>query len=253
MNEQIRPAQEIDVAPVFVMNRDSPRRSVQRVKRMGFVIGDIHQRGPARIKAVGQRQGGMVRVAQGRLGPAQRKGSLAEVGEANCRSERFEVNRKIAVGHLPGEGSVQLIAHPAGAVDVPLVSGNKKRNEKREPLDVVPVGMGDEDIALHVFLSRGHQLLIETVDAGATVEDIQRSVVHDDLNAGRIPAVAEGSRPRFRQGPANAPKPNSHTSSLPTMPSRRAPDPIRSGRMRQTSGKTTNRPRLQSVKLHHSQ
>ena len=88
--------------------------------------------------------------------------------------------------------------------------GLEEGREEREPLDVIPVGVGDEEMAAHRPRAGPHERLSQAVGPGAAVEHDERAVRGPDLDTGRVPAIAQRSRTGLRQGAARPPEPNSH-------------------------------------------
>src|SRR5262249_30887783 len=92
-----------------------------------------------------------------------------EVVVADRRAELCERHGKVRVLHLTSQRLLELLPEPAGSVDVPFVTAPEERREEREPLDVVPVRVGDHQMAADGGAAR-HQRLPEAVAPGAAVE-----------------------------------------------------------------------------------
>src|SRR6185437_15792747 len=105
---------------------------------------------------------------------------------------------EIGVLHLPGEGLAHRLLETARRIDVPGVAGHKERAEKRQPLDVVPMGMADQQVTGHRLRRRLHQLLPEAERAGAAIEHDQGPGRGAQFDAGCIAAVAHSWAPAWR-------------------------------------------------------
>jgi hypothetical protein len=69
-----------------------------------------------------------------------------------------------------------------------LLGGSNQRFEKPEPLDVIHMEMGEEDIdAPHL----GRYSLSQTTDACAGIEHHEGPVLGSDLDTGRISSVTD--------------------------------------------------------------
>jgi len=71
-------------------------------------------------------------------------------------------------------------------------AGHEGRQEERQSLDVVGVGMADEEVRSRRAAAR--QRDAELPRAGAAIEDEERAVVGARLDTGCVPAVASGLR-----------------------------------------------------------
>ena len=124
------------------------------------------------------------------------RNSIAACMSSICTGKIFAVE-------LAAKNRFEIFAEALGAVDVQLEAGRVGGSEKRETLDVVPVGVGDEKVQP----SRGGlgDLEAEFADAGAGVEDETVVAMHD-RQAGGIAAVAEKAGARRGRGAARSPE-----------------------------------------------
>src|SRR5262245_63740806 len=83
----------------------------------------------------------------------------------------------------------------------------EERREEAEPLDVVHVKMGQEQVDT---ADRGRERATERTDAGARVQDDHGAVVTAHLDAGRVAAVARRVRSGRRERSAHAPQRDLH-------------------------------------------
>ena len=80
--------------------------------------------------------------------------ALDEVVVLDRRVEVEQLDREVRVLHLTRERLVDRRVEPAGPVDVPDVAGLEQRREERQALDVVPVGVPDEEVAVDAVRRR---------------------------------------------------------------------------------------------------
>src|SRR5204863_386077 len=83
--------------------------------------------------------------------------------------------------------------------------------EERNALDVIPVKMREQEIHRErPVVAAVHQRGAELAEARARIEDEKRSRAVAHLDARGVAAVADGQRPRRRDGPARAPEADLH-------------------------------------------
>jgi hypothetical protein len=80
----------------------------------------------------------------------------------------------------------------------------ERRQEERQPLDVVGVGVTDEQVRAYRAAARERDA--ELPRTGAAVEDEERPVIGARFDAGRVPAVASGFGPGRGDRPTDAPE-----------------------------------------------
>jgi len=83
-------------------------------------------------------------------------------------------------------------------------AGHEGRQEERQSLDVIGVGMADEQVRPGRASAR--QRDAELSRAGAAIEDEERAVVGACLDARRVPAVASGLRTGCRDRSPDPPE-----------------------------------------------
>ncbi len=86
------------------------------------------------------------------------------------------------------------------------VSRELKRLEERQPLDVIPVGVGKEDISGEDAVPLLHQHVAERTQSAAGIEDDQPVVRSGNADAGGVAAVPRGLGPRSWDRAAGTPK-----------------------------------------------
>src|SRR5262249_17061384 len=186
--------------------RQAPRGG--SVTYMGLVINGINYRDAVGLKAIPERKCRMVQVLGNDAHAPDRKLSLDEVVIPDAGVELLQCHRKIRVLHLAGERRFKLVPDAGWGVDIPLVAGDEQRREEGEALDVIPVRVGNEQVAAQRVLAGGQQRLPETMGAGAAIQDDERSVRDSHLYAGGVPPVAQRRRTRFGHGPPSTPEPD---------------------------------------------
>jgi hypothetical protein len=101
----------------------------------------------------------MIQIVGGDFDIVYIEGALNEVVIANLGSALIERNGEIGVLHLPGQGFTHGLAEALRAVYVPFATGHKKRSEKWDALDVIPMRMADQDVAAQAFRAGRRQIL----------------------------------------------------------------------------------------------
>ena len=176
------------------------------------MIGGVDEGDVPDLQAVAERQRGVVEVAGEDVDLADLEGALDQVVVPGGRAELFQRDREVGVLHLPGQRLLEPVAEPSRRVDVPLAAGLEEGREEREPLDVIPVGVGDEEMAADRPRSGAAMSACPRpwapVPQSSTIEGAVRG---PDLDAGRVPTIAQGSLTGLRQGAARPPEPNSHS------------------------------------------
>jgi hypothetical protein len=99
-----------------------------------------------RLQPVSQRQRRMVQVMSDDSDVVDVEGAFDKIVIANCSSELIRRDGKVSVLHLTGERFAQGLVKTLGTVNVPLVARYEERGEERDPLNVIPVRVTDEDM-----------------------------------------------------------------------------------------------------------
>lgn len=131
---------------------------------------------------------------------------LAEFADVDVAGHFAEGDREVRAFHLGGEGGQEAAAGPFVAEDPHLVVRVVGRNEERESLDMIPVGVGDEDgdverLVLE-FPGEGES---QATDAAAGVEDDDLTV-GAEFDAGGVAAVENGAGSWRGNGSADTPE-----------------------------------------------
>src|SRR5215467_14072377 len=89
------------------------------------------------------------------------EGAFDKIVIMNCGSELIRCYRKISVLHLTCERFAQGLVEALGTVDVPVIASHEKRGEERDALDVIPMGVADENVTAQALGAARHQLLAQ--------------------------------------------------------------------------------------------
>ena len=183
MNHQIGPSHECDVAPVLFAHGAGALGVLTGVRLM---VTGINDRNPVGFQPISQGEGRMVHIQCSDLDIADFEDALDEVVIADGCPKFFQRYREVGVLHLARKGLAQGRTEATGGVNVPFVAGHEEGIEERDTLDVVPMGMGDEDMATQGMDAAFHEGLAESVRPGAAIEDnmvpeAERTSTHDVL------------------------------------------------------------------------
>jgi hypothetical protein len=151
------------------------------------------------LEPVAERERRVIQVLGDDTHAADGQRPLDKIAIADRRRQLLEPDRKVRMLHLRRQDGFEPLAQAARRIEIPCAARGEHRGEKRKALDVIPVRVGDHEVTAHGLLGLGHQRLPETMSHGDAVQDDQGSVVRPRLDAGRIAAIAQGSRSRGRQ------------------------------------------------------
>ena len=198
VDQQIGAGEEFDMA--LVLTADFPGAISER-PGMRLVIAAIDDGHAVRLEPVAEGQRRVVQVLRLDRDVADPEHPLAEVVIADRGPELRELDREIGVLHLAGEHLAHSVGEAVRRVDVPLIARDEKRGEERQALDVVPMGVADQQVAAKRLLPGLHQLRAEGQRTGAAIEHHERARVRPQLDARGIPPVPDGTWPRLRIEP----------------------------------------------------
>jgi hypothetical protein len=142
-------------------------------------------------------------------------GRIGQLAKGYLRPGLGERNREIRILGLRGKHRLQVEIVALARVDRELVAALIKRREVRQPLDVIPVGMTNEQVNVGATGLAFGKFLAELANAGAGVDDDARPRGRAHLDARRVAAVALGLRTGNRQRSTHAPKMHSHDGRRP--------------------------------------
>jgi hypothetical protein len=141
------------------------------------------------------------------------EGAFDKIVITNCSSELIRCDGKVSVLHLTGERFAQGLVETLGTVNVPLVARYEERGEERDPLNVIPVRVTDEDMTAQTASAARHQILAEGMCSSPAVNDDERSACRAHLNARCISSVTSRARSGLRNRTASAPELYPHVAS----------------------------------------
>src|SRR5262245_22377119 len=140
----------------------------------------------------------MVQITGGDAQTANLEGTLGEGVVTYGGAKLLEGNREIGVSHLPLQRRLKGLPRTPWPVDVPLVPWCEQRCEEGQALDVIPMHVGEQQMATHPTASRCQQGLPEFLRTCTTIEDYYLLVSRAYFDTRGIPAVAHGRRARLR-------------------------------------------------------
>src|SRR5215472_11365855 len=136
-----------------------------------------------------------------------------EVVITNSGTKLIRCYRKIGVLHLARERFAQRLVEPPRTVDIPLGSGNKERGNERNPLNMIPVRVADQDVTPQTFHPSCYQRLAEGMRTGSTIDNDECPTRGAHFNARGVSTIADSGRPRLGNRPTRAPKLDVHGAS----------------------------------------
>ena len=90
--------------------------------------------------------------------------------------------------------------------DAEAVAGSTQWLEEGQTLDVVPVGVGEQDVRLDGPVASDHELVAERTQPASRIQDDETSVGSGDAHARRVAAVSGGLRARAWESSRGCPR-----------------------------------------------
>ena len=143
VNDEVRVRKEIDVTLVLLVPRWLTLGSCRRVRGMRLMIHRVHNRIAAALQAVAQRESRVIEILRGDAHFTNREFSLGDIVKANRRCQLRQRDGEVIVLHLTRQRPFELASERPWSIDVPRVAGDEQWCEKGEPLDMIPVRVGD--------------------------------------------------------------------------------------------------------------
>lgn len=207
MDHHVGAGNEIGIAPVGAGHGEIARGERGRMR---LVVAAVRKADAVDLEAITQRERRVVQVARHDADVIDAERALDQIVVLDVRDELVQRDRKVGVLHLAGQRSAQALRQALGAVDVPGILAHEQWRKEGDSLNVVPVGVADQQVAvLAAALVRKH-LLAQRMTAGAAIADHQRAGIRADLDARSIATVTGGSGSRLGNGAAGSPELNSH-------------------------------------------
>src|SRR5439155_26473943 len=95
-------------------------------------------------------------------------------------------------------------------IDLPDILRGEERRKERKALNVIPMGVTDEEMPMQRAGVGRHQCAPEPVGAGAAIEDHEGAISGAHFHTRGVAAVAQPSRPGRWDGSTGAPEANAH-------------------------------------------
>src|SRR5436309_7306354 len=205
VDHEVGAAHERDVTLVARVLRNPAWQAPERL-----VVGHVGERRPAARQPVPDRRPGVVQVLRLYAHLSDAEEALVELRVVDTAPQLAELDGEVRVLHLPGHRLLEAPLEAARRVDVQLGPGQERGDEEREALDVVPMGVADEEVESHRLGHRPNEVEPEPADAGAAVEDDDGPVGGAYLGARRVAAVDGGRGSRRGDGSSRAPESDLH-------------------------------------------
>ena len=174
--------------------------------RTRFGVGKETDDAIGRRQSVADGEAGMVGAVRADERGADGEIKIAQFFDLDVAGQFRERHGEIGAFHLAGEGGFQTFARAFAAENAQAAAGFVNRGKERQALDVIPVGVGNEEREVErLGLEFAKQRDAELAQAGAGVED-DDVFAAADFNAGGVAAITDGSPPRRGNRAANAPK-----------------------------------------------
>ena len=147
VDHEVGAAEERDVLGLLaVVVLQSVRTGRTADRRL--VIGGVHDRCAVDLEPVAEGQRRVVEVPRRDGDVVDLELAFDEIVVLDRRAEVEELDREVGVLHLARQRLVDRLVEAPGPVDVPHVAGHEEGREERQPLDVVPVRVPDEQVAV---------------------------------------------------------------------------------------------------------
>ncbi len=210
VNEQVDAGDEREM-PLLAGMHEAMRLPARRVlPPEGLVVGDVRDADLAGVQAIAEGRRGVVDHLRGRAIGPHAEPLLPQLLEGDLRAQLVELDGKVRVLHLPRERALQRAIDAARAVDAEPAAGDVGGEEERKALNVVPMGVADEDVHRRQGRPAGEEVETQGAGAGAAIEEDDGPVVGAHLHAARVAAVERRAPPRSRNGAAGAPEADQH-------------------------------------------
>ena len=171
-----------------------------------FGIGKKNNQAIGGKKPVTDAKAGMVGALGANADGADIQVEIFDFFDFEIAGEVGKMNGKVGALHLAGQGADQSLAGAFAAEDFQAAAGIVDGAEKREALNMIPVGMGDQQSEIErlafKFLEQG---LAEQAQTGAGIENDDLVTV-TDFHAGSVAAVANGAGAGGGDGASHTPK-----------------------------------------------
>ena len=182
---------------------------------MGFHVGAVDQDLTVGLDPIAQAQHRVVQELGRDADVTDPELLLDQFAELELASHRLEVEGSIAEDQLALQQIPDRAPGLLGRPDADPIPCFVGRSEERQALDVIPVGVGQQDVGLEGPEFSGLQVASQGEKTRPGVQDQQRPVGSADLDAQGVAPVAHGTRPRRGNRAASAPEPDLHEGVPP--------------------------------------
>ena len=168
--------EHVDIATQLEDRRCHMGRVVDRL----LMVGDV---GDGHVIAGHSESGGGTGVrdrSRHHVGVAESELAIECIVERDCGRQLRGFDREEGRGHEPAERRSEAFPVLARAVDVETGVGKLQRREEGQPLDMVPVQVGDEHVDLARLIG---ERLAKHAEPGAAVENDRVGALRLDRNA----------------------------------------------------------------------
>ena len=171
---------------------------------MRFVIGRVDERRAAGRNSVAQAGSGVIQELGANADALDGEIRLPKLYEIESGGKVFEWHREIGVVRLTADRPREAAVDPRRAVDGQVAPGHERRKKERQALDMVGVRVADKEVGAD-RLAPLSERVPKLSRARAAVEDQEGAIVGPDLDAGGVPAIADGLGTRSGDRATRAP------------------------------------------------
>src|SRR2546425_5455197 len=153
----------------------------------------------------------MTQILRGYADAPDLEHALCQIVEPDLGVEGRKRDREILVGHLASQARLDPSAMATWGIDLPDVIRDEERRKERKALNVIPMGVTDEEMPMHRAGVGRHQFTPEPVGAGAAIEDNEGAISGAHFHTSGVAAIAQRCRPGLRDGATGTPEANAHS------------------------------------------
>src|SRR5262249_50422424 len=110
------------------------------------------------LQTIAQRESWVIEILRGDAHPTNREFLFGDIVKANRRCQLRQRDGEVIVLHLTRQCPLELASERSWSIDVPRIARDKQRSEKREPLDMIPVRVSDQEVSVAAQPSRQQPL-----------------------------------------------------------------------------------------------
>jgi hypothetical protein len=171
MDDKISTAQKFTVLPVTAGNLSLARC---KLRIEGLMIRGIDQNRAIDFDPEAEGQRRMIHIVRLDLYVVDPKAPFEQLMKVNVGRHLIQANRKIRILHLSRQGVFDRLAKSSWGVDLPFASRLEEWRKKRNALNMVPVGVTDQDMTVLDRPASSFQGLAQGMKTASAVEDQER-------------------------------------------------------------------------------